>query len=136
MKHEYSTSLIGVYKDFSPRKFEPQHRAWLFPWALYVPLVTKLATVPGVKVIALPVEVSDLFLKKTTGPTPQRVADLQTRIPPTMWERLLPFQREGVEYVVSHGGRALIADEMGLGKSLQALAGARYVDGVATTMTI
>ena len=34
------------------------------------------------------------------------------RIPETLWSALLPFQRQGVEYVVSHGGRALIADEM------------------------
>lgn len=29
------------------------------------------------------------------------------------------FQREGVRFVVQHGGRALIADEMGLGKTVQ-----------------
>ena len=29
------------------------------------------------------------------------------------------FQREGVEFAVRHGGRALIADDMGLGKTVQ-----------------
>lgn len=29
---------------------------------------------------------------------------------------LLPFQLEGVKYLISHGGRGLLADEMGLGK--------------------
>jgi SWI/SNF-related matrix-associated actin-dependent regulator 1 of chromatin subfamily A len=37
-----------------------------------------------------------------------------------LWQRLYPFQRENVEYFLSHR-RALIADEMGLGKTLSAL---------------
>jgi SNF2 family DNA or RNA helicase len=33
--------------------------------------------------------------------------------------RYCRFQREGVEFAVRHGGRALIADDMGLGKTVQ-----------------
>jgi len=35
--------------------------------------------------------------------------------------QLMPFQREGVEFLHSKDGRALIGDEMGLGKTIQAL---------------
>ena len=41
---------------------------------------------------------------------------------PRLAAALLPFQREGVEFVLRKGGRALIAHDMGLGKTLQALA--------------
>jgi SWI/SNF-related matrix-associated actin-dependent regulator 1 of chromatin subfamily A len=34
----------------------------------------------------------------------------------------MAFQREGVKFVLSHGGRALVGDEMGLGKTVQAVA--------------
>ena len=34
---------------------------------------------------------------------------------------LKPFQFEGIKFVVSRGGRALIADEMGVGKTIQAI---------------
>src|SRR5690606_27180808 len=35
---------------------------------------------------------------------------------------LFPYQEEGVKFVESREGRALIGDEMGLGKTIQALA--------------
>ena len=37
-------------------------------------------------------------------------------------DRLMPFQREGVDFGLAAGGRVLIADEMGLGKTVQAIA--------------
>jgi SWI/SNF-related matrix-associated actin-dependent regulator 1 of chromatin subfamily A len=36
--------------------------------------------------------------------------------------QLMPFQREGVEFLFSKNGRAIIGSEMGLGKTIQALA--------------
>ncbi|XP_022714699.1 SWI/SNF-related matrix-associated actin-dependent regulator of chromatin subfamily A-like protein 1 isoform X3 [Durio zibethinus] len=44
------------------------------------------------------------------------------RIPSSIESKLLPFQRDGVRFVLQHGGRALLGDEMGLGKTLQAIA--------------
>jgi len=41
---------------------------------------------------------------------------------PGLKRKLYPFQTEGVEFVQSRNGRALIGDEMGLGKTSQALA--------------
>ncbi len=47
-------------------------------------------------------------------------------LPELLWNTLMPFQKQGVEFIVSRNGRAMIADEMGLGKTLQALAAAIY----------
>ncbi|XP_029129438.1 SWI/SNF-related matrix-associated actin-dependent regulator of chromatin subfamily A-like protein 1 isoform X2 [Cajanus cajan] len=58
------------------------------------------------------------------------VPDLQDRyhkIPSYIETKLLPFQREGVRFILQHGGRVLLADEMGLGKTLQAIAVASCV---------
>ena len=42
-------------------------------------------------------------------------------IPAELANRLYPFQRDGVEWLIERNGRALIGDEMGLGKTVQAL---------------
>lgn len=41
---------------------------------------------------------------------------------PGFKKELYPFQKEGVSFIESRNGRALIGDEMGLGKTIQALA--------------
>jgi SWI/SNF-related matrix-associated actin-dependent regulator 1 of chromatin subfamily A len=41
---------------------------------------------------------------------------------PGLKGKLFPFQAEGVGFIESRGGRALLGDEMGLGKTIQALA--------------
>lgn len=38
-----------------------------------------------------------------------------------IYRKLHSFQREGIRFVLEHGGRAMIADEMGLGKTVQAI---------------
>ncbi|PIN26426.1 Chromatin remodeling protein HARP/SMARCAL1, DEAD-box superfamily [Handroanthus impetiginosus] len=50
------------------------------------------------------------------------IQDRYNEIPTYIEARLLPFQRDGVRFILQHGGRALLADEMGLGKTLQAIA--------------
>nr|XP_057908361.1 DNA annealing helicase and endonuclease ZRANB3 isoform X2 [Doryrhamphus excisus] len=43
-------------------------------------------------------------------------------LPHKLLQRLMPFQREGVDFALSKNGRCMIADEMGLGKTVQAIA--------------
>jgi len=44
----------------------------------------------------------------------------------SVWNKLYPFQKDGVEFIESSKYRCLIGDEMGLGKTVQALAAIRY----------
>ena len=46
----------------------------------------------------------------------------QTMIPKSVWDGLHQSQKEGVEFIVKQGGRALIAYEMGCGKTRLAIA--------------
>ncbi|XP_015686615.1 SWI/SNF-related matrix-associated actin-dependent regulator of chromatin subfamily A-like protein 1 [Protobothrops mucrosquamatus] len=51
---------------------------------------------------------------------------LRLRVDPKVVTSLLPFQREGVNFAISRGGRLLLADDMGLGKTIQAICIAAY----------
>lgn len=42
-------------------------------------------------------------------------------LPATISEYIKPFQKAGVDYVLTQGGRVLIGDDMGLGKTMQAI---------------
>ena len=42
-------------------------------------------------------------------------------IPNEILRKLYPFQADGVQFVLSRHGRALIGDEMGVGKTIQAI---------------
>lgn len=52
------------------------------------------------------------------------IDELLKMVPPSMTAAnfLNAYQKEGVAFVVAHGGKALLADQMGVGKSRQALA--------------
>lgn len=41
------------------------------------------------------------------------VEDQALNIEPCLMEKLLPFQLEGIRFVIKQGGRAMIGDEMG-----------------------
>lgn len=53
-------------------------------------------------------------------------SQLQQKIESKLYDSLFPFQRDGVLYGISRGGRFLLGDDMGLGKTFQALAVADY----------
>ena len=45
------------------------------------------------------------------------------------YPHLFPFQRDGLEFIIGQGGRAILADDMGLGKTVTALAYMDYQGG-------
>jgi len=49
-----------------------------------------------------------------------------SKIDPYLVTDLFDFQKEGICFGVSRGGRVLLADDMGLGKTIQALGVAHY----------
>jgi SWI/SNF-related matrix-associated actin-dependent regulator of chromatin subfamily A-like protein 1 len=47
---------------------------------------------------------------------------LNNTIQPELFEKLYPYQREGVLFGIARGGKFMLGDDMGLGKTIQALA--------------
>ena len=106
-------SLDGVWNT--------TRRVWTFPYDRHGAVKAALS-----KLSAPAVDLTDLnalplkALKHAAG----RCDDtpLYEMIPEKLESCLFPFQREGVEFALSVGGRVILGDEMGLGKTLQALA--------------
>ncbi|WVZ66820.1 hypothetical protein U9M48_015988 [Paspalum notatum var. saurae] len=96
-------------------------RVWMFPPPSLSIAEEVLHSVPG---LAVEVHKLDPLVQRalTAALGNKDLQGLYDRISPDLESKLMPFQREGIRFVLQHGGRALIADEMGLGKTLQALA--------------
>ena len=86
-----------------------------------------------IRVAPLPAYVLATFLRPSTA-EPSTI-DLSP-VEPHLLAKLLPYQKEGVQYGVSRGGRVLIGDEMGLGKTVQALALTSYYHGARPVLVV
>lgn len=92
---------------------------WTFPFSRYKDVVKALKTQSAPDAIGelAPTVASTLGLLA-------RIKDDSMRyghIPPELEAKLMPFQRDGIKFILRRGGRALLGDEMGLGKTVQAL---------------
>ncbi|TYG64936.1 hypothetical protein ES288_D06G145600v1 [Gossypium darwinii] len=125
-KFPYNQVLVDAFRKIPKATWNAKERLWMFPQSS-LSLAEKVpCEVPGCNI-----EVENLHpLVQRAIAAASAQPDLQElyhRIPKSIESKLLPFQREGVRFVLQHGGRALLADEMGLGKTLQAIAVAACV---------
>ncbi|KAL6292827.1 hypothetical protein ACE6H2_000969 [Prunus campanulata] len=125
-KFPYDQVLVGAVRKIPKSTWNAKERLWMFPISSLSPAEKILRETSGVNV-----EVDNLDpLVHRAIAAASVVPDIQDqydRIPSCIESKLLPFQREGVRFILQHGGRALLADEMGLGKTLQAIAVASCV---------
>lgn len=115
---------------FSPA-FYITKQAYLYPYDKYPAVVAAVKRVPYVLVQEIPT-----FFFRTSAaaqqlPVQHREAVTRGSENPLdtsdyVFTQLKEFQKRGVEFVVSRGGRGMIADDMGLGKTIQAIATAHH----------
>jgi len=112
----YDPKTVTDVKTLSGRRYHndgPANKYWTCP--LLRENVEKLAFFG----FSLDQELRE-FLENVPKPVDELDAsDLQI---PGLGKKLYPYQRQGVMFLETRKGRALIADEMGLGKTAQALA--------------
>ena len=120
--HSQSPRLTQFYLSFSKdkRKYLESTRNWSFDFCLYDELVNQLqaSDFDFVELIELP-----QFLVRGLKRYIDRIEKQQSlmlgtsteitlNIAPALLDMLLPFQLEGIKYVIRHGGKALIGDDM------------------------
>ncbi|EPS71202.1 hypothetical protein M569_03554, partial [Genlisea aurea] len=120
-KFQYEKLLVGAFHNIPGAIWNAKERVWMFPLASLPCAETVLLDLPGYNV---EIENLDPLVRRAITAS-AALPDLQClyeKIPSSIEAKLLPFQREGVRFILQHGVRALLADEMGLGKTLQAIA--------------
>ncbi|TMW50300.1 hypothetical protein DOY81_004620 [Sarcophaga bullata] len=119
----YHAKLIEVFKTIPSRTYDSSTRFWNFSLSDYNLLQERINPLkPAVVIGVIPKNVMNLC---QTPPKPINKSCLES-IEPTLVEKLMPFQKEGVCFAIAQQGRCMICDEMGLGKTYQAIAVADF----------
>ncbi|XP_025013112.1 SWI/SNF-related matrix-associated actin-dependent regulator of chromatin subfamily A-like protein 1 isoform X1 [Ricinus communis] len=124
-KFSYDPVLVAAIRKVPKATWDAKERSssalWIFPMSSLSSAEKILNETSG---FSVEVENLDPLVQRAVAAA-SAVPDLQdwyVKVPDYIESKLLSFQRDGVRFVLQHGGRALIADEMGLGKTLQAIA--------------
>ncbi|KAK9288210.1 hypothetical protein L1049_016659 [Liquidambar formosana] len=120
-KFSYDPIVIGAVRKVPKASWNAKERLWMFPTSSLSSAEKVLSELTGSNI---EVENLDPLVRRAVAAA-SAIPDLRDqydRIPNYIESKLLPFQRDGVRFVLQHGGRVLLADEMGLGKTLQAIA--------------
>ncbi|KAK2157020.1 hypothetical protein LSH36_200g01004 [Paralvinella palmiformis] len=125
----YSAPLVALFKTMQTKQYDMVTKKWSFELREYRDFMNTVRHLSDtVTIEPLPHCVLSTFDKAIHGlPQPRYIpeADL-SGVDLQLVNGLFPFQKDGVNFGISHNGRVLIADDMGLGKTIQALCIAGY----------
>jgi SWI/SNF-related matrix-associated actin-dependent regulator 1 of chromatin subfamily A len=110
-------------------RFHASSHDYTFAVPAAVPAAAAAASLQGIRVTKVE-PLPDLVLKVLSAHRRQpddsslyeALGQLQLAPDESLEQRMMPFQRQGVQFGLRVGGRLLIGDEMGLGKTVQACA--------------
>jgi len=121
---KYVSDIKSVALNIASRNYNARDGFWLFHVNDYKKVVQNFQeNLSGIKIEVIPSNIVSMF--QNFNNKKHRAIDLSS-IEPTLLEKLMPFQREGVIFGIEHNGRVLIADDMGLGKTIEAIGLASY----------
>lgn len=121
----YLPPLVEAIKKVTSRLYDIKTKQWNFLLKDYEAVMEKVINFKSdIQITGLPKPILQIFRKDDTSMNTENINLLD--IDPQLVKNLMPFQREGVCYGISKGGRCMIADDMGLGKTIQALGIAHY----------
>lgn len=110
-----------------------RERCWTYPIERYYQVLEGLesSTEPRWNILPVPTALLNFFMyryqqiQKKPVELPASLTDLP------VYQRLYPYQKQGVRFIVENQGRGILGDDMGLGKSIQAVTLVRFY-GVRT----
>ncbi|KAH1201019.1 SWI/SNF-related matrix-associated actin-dependent regulator of chromatin subfamily A-like protein 1 [Glycine max] len=105
-KFQYDQVVIAAFRRIPRSSWNAKERLWIFPLSSLLEAEKVLGEIPSYSV---QVDNLDPLVKRAVAAA-SAVPDLQDRyhkIPSYIESKLLPFQREGVRFILQHGGRAI-----------------------------
>lgn len=111
--------IINILESTVGSRFDFNLNKWFFTLQCHDSLATTLTYI-GCVVNLLPRHL--IAALQVQAKVPIESSTLTQMCAPSVLNQLAQFQKEGVEFVISKNGRAIIADEMGLGKTRSAIA--------------
>ncbi|XP_054269665.1 SWI/SNF-related matrix-associated actin-dependent regulator of chromatin subfamily A-like protein 1 isoform X2 [Macrosteles quadrilineatus] len=118
---------IDIFRTINGKEYDFKSKLWTFPVTEYFNLKKAVSVLtPDVIIGNLPKCVIETFITKAKNyQTDISKVDI-SRVDSKLKDAIYPFQKQGIQFGVTRGGRCLVADDMGLGKSIQALGIADY----------
>ncbi|RIA95949.1 P-loop containing nucleoside triphosphate hydrolase protein [Glomus cerebriforme] len=122
----YHHILLEYWKSLRGASYDKTKKGWIIPMSEYENTVKELKMCKKI-----PMEITEIsvYVEKAVKfrAAKPRIEEheIKEKIG-SLWEALLPHQKEGVKEAIVRDGRVLLGDDMGLGKTIQALAIAEY----------
>ena len=123
VKCGFNQLVVTVCKSMKSSRYDPSSCTWSLGLEEYQNFIQRLSGNDEINVMPLPAWILATFPGKELSAS--FGIELHS-IDEKLVSKLMPFQREGVEFGIRNQGRVLIADDMGLGKTIQAIAIASY----------
>jgi SWI/SNF-related matrix-associated actin-dependent regulator 1 of chromatin subfamily A len=106
----YDPDKVIRVKTFSGRKWNKENKKWTVPVSLFVTDALK----------EMGFGIGRKLSKWINDESAKKVEDKELVIP-GLRANLYPYQKDGIQFLETKNGRAIIGDDMGLGKTIQAL---------------
>jgi SWI/SNF-related matrix-associated actin-dependent regulator 1 of chromatin subfamily A len=128
--HGFHQDVIAAIQKLpsSQRRYNTS-RKWTVTLTSHTALCQALSDISKVKLKPIPETIVQYLLQADAlkpADRPLTLVEAQKTVPATLFDSLLPFQRDGLAFAIEKRGCVLIADEMGCGKTIQALSVCSY----------
>lgn len=122
---EINSILTNLSKENSYKcNFDFKKKIWIFHFDIYERLIKSLISIKNVTLEQPPSFLINGFQSyiKRISSLPSSELNSELNLSKQMKETILPFQEEGIKFIIRRGGRGLLGDDMGCGKTIQAIA--------------
>ena len=126
---DYEEEIIKKFRNYEGRQYDPVKKTWSFPLKEFERFMADIKELKKQNFdISFDKNIPESLTKKLLEykNIHNVKIDLSERLESDFYDKLYPYQREGIIFGIKRDGKLLIADDMGLGKTIQAIGLAKW----------